>query len=117
MVLHLSSVHSGLGFGMRARDNPFRTERMLEVRYRLEGIGWEELLRRFEKLGYRAALIGPHGSGKTTLIESLEPRLNALGFETRVIRLTAEQQHFVRWTPTFGPPNAEIKLGSRGLRD
>jgi hypothetical protein len=22
-----------------------------------------------------------------------------------------------KWTPTFGPPNAEIKLGSRGLLD
>ncbi|HWI59580.1 MAG TPA: hypothetical protein VNZ22_20295 [Bacillota bacterium] len=79
---------------MRARDNPFRTERILQVRYRLEGITWTELLARCEALGYRAALIGPHGSGKTTLLEDLEPRLRERGFGTHFLRLDAEHRSF-----------------------
>lgn len=83
-----------MGQSLRARDNPFRTERMLRVRYRLAGITWTELLARCEGLRYRAALIGPHGSGKTTLLEDLEPRLQRRGFGTRFVRLDAEHCMF-----------------------
>jgi hypothetical protein len=79
---------------MRARDNPFRTERLLQVRYQLEGITWAELLSRCERLGYRAALIGAHGSGKTMLLENLEPRLMDRGFRTRFIRLDEDHRRF-----------------------
>jgi len=81
---------------LKACDNPFRTERILQMRYRLEGITWPELLARCEGLRYRAALIGPHGSGKTTLLEDMEPRFRERGFGTRLIRLDAEH-------PAFGP--------------
>ena len=79
---------------MRARDNPFRTERILQVRYQLQGIQWSDLLARCQTLRYRAALIGRHGAGKTTLLENLEPRLNDLGFRTRLIRLSQENRAF-----------------------
>jgi ABC-type cobalamin/Fe3+-siderophores transport system ATPase subunit len=79
---------------MRARDNPFRTELMQQVRYRFADVTWPEILRRCEALKYRAALIGPHGSGKTTLLEDLEPRLNEHGFGTCRIRLDEEQPRF-----------------------
>ena len=84
---------------MRAADNPFRSERLLAVRYRLQGITWTELLARCEALRYRAALVGPYGSGKTTLLEHLEPRLRARGFEPWLIRLNCEAPIF---TPEFG---------------
>jgi len=72
---------------MRARDNPFATDRVLAVRYRpLEG-SWDELMARLAALEYRAAIIGPEGSGKTTLLEDLAPRLEALGFTVRSARL------------------------------
>jgi len=79
---------------MRARDNPFRTECLLQVRYRLNGVTWAELLSRCERLGYRAALVGAHGSGKTMLLENLEPRLIDRGFRTRFIRLDEEHRRF-----------------------
>jgi hypothetical protein len=79
---------------MRARDNPFRTECLLQIRYRLEGITWAELLSRCERLDYRAALVGAHGSGKTTLLENLEPGLMDRGFRTRFIRLDEEHRRF-----------------------
>jgi len=79
---------------MRARDNPFRSERILQLRYRLEGITWAELLKRCEALGGRAALVGPCGSGKTTLLEQLVPRFRERGLATHFIRLNHETGAF-----------------------
>jgi hypothetical protein len=72
---------------VRARDNPFAVQRVLEVRYRLSGITWEELLARLESLRFRAALVGPHGHGKTTLLEDLGARLAERGFRVRTATL------------------------------
>lgn len=81
---------------MRARDNPFSTDRVLRVRYRLSGDGWKTLLVRLAELNYRAAIVGPEGAGKTTLLEDLELHLEAKGFEVVTLQLTREQ-------PTFAP--------------
>lgn len=78
---------------MIARENPFRTERVLSVRYRLPG-GTAALLDRFEAMGRRAALIGPQGSGKTTLLEDLAPAIRARGLGVRWIDLDAEREFF-----------------------
>lgn len=83
---------------MRARDNPFRTESILRVRYRLPGIEWDQLLGRCEQLQYRAALVGACGSGKTTLLEDLEPKLRAKGFETVRLRLNQQSSLHERWS-------------------
>lgn len=71
-----------------ARDNPFNVQRVLEIRYRLPmGVTWEDLLDRLAALRWRAAIVGPHGHGKTTLLEDLAPRLEARGFRVRTISL------------------------------
>lgn len=72
---------------MRARDNPFASDRVLAVRYRLSGTTWEELLARLEALRHRAALVGPEGAGKTTLLEDLAPRLEARGLRVHLVQL------------------------------
>ena len=72
---------------MRARDNPFAVQRVLAIRYRLSGTTWEELLARLESLRFRAALVGPHGHGKTTLLEDLGARLAERGFRVRTVTL------------------------------
>jgi energy-coupling factor transporter ATP-binding protein EcfA2 len=79
---------------MRARDNPFRSERLLQIRYRLRDTTWPQLLARLERLRFRAALVGPHGSGKTTLLEDLKERLRERGFGTLWIRLDDEHRSF-----------------------
>jgi hypothetical protein len=79
---------------MRARDNPFRTDRVLRVRFRLAPGTWDGLLGRLDALGRRAAIVGPQGSGKTTLLEDLAPRLRARGFEVRGLRLDTERPRF-----------------------
>jgi hypothetical protein len=74
---------------MRARDNPFAVQRVLAVRSRLARVTWEELLDRLAAFGFRAALVGPHGHGKTTLLEDLAPRLEDRGFRLRSATLRA----------------------------
>lgn len=68
---------------MRARDNPFAVERVHRIRYRLAESTWEDLMDRLAALGYRGAIVGPHGHGKTTLLEDLAPRLEDRGFRMR----------------------------------
>lgn len=74
---------------MRAHENPFRASRIEGLAYRLEG-GWDALLDRLEAAGRRAEVVGPHGTGKTTFLEALAPRLAARGFEPRFVRLSEE---------------------------
>jgi hypothetical protein len=95
---------------MRARDNPFRTECVLRVRYRLASGTWDGLLDRLDALGRRAAIVGPQGSGKTTLLEDLAPRLRARGFEARDVRLDTEM-------PRFEPGFLDRFFASLGPRD
>jgi hypothetical protein len=95
---------------VRARDNPFRTDRVLDVRYRLASGSWGDLLSRFDALGRRAAIVGPQGSGKTTLLEDLAPRFRAKGYIVRDLRLDTE-------TPRFDPDVLERFFASLTPRD
>jgi hypothetical protein len=72
---------------LRARDNPFAVQRVHAIRYRLSGVTWEGLLARLAALGHRAALVGPHGHGKTTLLEDLGERLAGRGLRVRTATL------------------------------
>jgi hypothetical protein len=74
----------------RARDNPFATERVLRERYRLDVAGWTALAEKLKRMRYRGALVGPHGSGKTTLMEDLAGRLSKEGWGPVWVRLSAE---------------------------
>lgn len=77
----------------RARDNPFRVDRVLQVRYRFEpGDNWERLVQRLAGHNWRAAIVGPEGSGKTTLQEDLADRLAAEGRPIRWLRLNRENR-------------------------
>ncbi|MEX0777553.1 MAG: hypothetical protein WD042_17750 [Phycisphaeraceae bacterium] len=77
---------------MKARQNPFRVERVLQVRYQPQDDDWVTLLARLRSLHYRAAIVGPQGSGKTTLLDDVQPHLEQAGFDTVWLRLQ-QQQH------------------------
>jgi energy-coupling factor transporter ATP-binding protein EcfA2 len=79
---------------MIARENPFRTERVLELRYRLPEEGATALLDRFEAMGRRGALVGPQGSGKTTLLEDLVPAIEERGYRVRWVQIDDEPEFF-----------------------
>lgn len=78
---------------MKARENPFAVDRVLQWRYRPQGWDWPWLLQRLDQLRYRAAILGPEGSGKTTLLEDLRPHLHALGYQACWLQLTSQQRH------------------------
>lgn len=81
---------------MRARDNPLTVQRVRALRYRLRGTTLVQLRQRLAKLGYRAAIVGPHGHGKTTLMEDLAADLRRDGWEIRGLRLQAGARRLPR---------------------
>src|SRR5688500_1096998 len=56
---------------MIPRTNPFRAQRIDALSYRLQDMTWEELLVRLARLKFRGAITGPHGHGKSTLLDAL----------------------------------------------
>jgi energy-coupling factor transporter ATP-binding protein EcfA2 len=72
---------------MRARDNPFRTQRLHRLAYRAPDFEWQALLDRLGALRGRGVLLGPCGSGKSTLLRQLAGRLEARGLAARHQRL------------------------------
>jgi hypothetical protein len=66
-----------------ARHNPFAAERLDGLPYLGPEVSWEAMLERLAALGHRAALVGPHGSGKSRLLRELAPRLGERGFRVR----------------------------------
>lgn len=105
---------------MKARDNPFRTGRVLTVRYRLPDQTWPELLQRLATLNYRAAIVGPEGSGKTTLLEDLAVQLAELGRTTRSLRLNRQQprlsrDRLIQFFAELNPPDIVLLDGAEQM--
>ena len=71
---------------MRPADNPFRTERIDRLRYRLAGVTLDDLAARFVALGRRAAIAGDHGAGKSRLLATLADHLEERGRPSLRIR-------------------------------
>ncbi|QDU36927.1 NACHT domain protein [Maioricimonas rarisocia] len=82
---------------MKARDNPFRIERVLTLRYRFLAGSWQELLDRLERQNGRGAIVGPHGSGKTTLMDELATHLEQRGSTIHRCRFNLTD-HPATWT-------------------
>ena len=75
----------------RPADNPFRMQRLETLPFQPQSITWPALLDRLDALAYRAAIVGPHGSGKTTLMEALDRHLSAQGFRIRRLFMNEEE--------------------------
>ena len=70
---------------LRAKDNPFAVDRIRQIRYEPAAESWESLLARLAAMDYRGAIVGPCGSGKTTLCEDLQTRLQQRGLQTQYL--------------------------------
>jgi hypothetical protein len=81
---------------MRARDNPFATDRVQRIRYALPDGDWPGLLARLDRLAWRGAIVGPHGTGKTTLLEDLQAQLRASDIPILSLRLDTDHPTFAR---------------------
>jgi hypothetical protein len=60
----------------RPADNPFASHQLQVCSYWSLETDAEELARHLDRLGGRAAIVGPKGSGKTTLLEELHDHLS-----------------------------------------
>ena len=95
---------------MNANENPFATDRIEELlAFRPEwcGLSWELLEESWRRCQWRGAIIGPHGVGKTTLVQAWRSRCEAEGLE--VISLFLNQQ-----SRTLRPEQWQLLEGSAG---
>jgi hypothetical protein len=79
---------------MKARENPFRVERVLTIRYQPQDWRFDDLMTRLGQLNYRGAIVGPEGSGKTTLLEDLAAHLARQNLHAKYLRLDRDQRTF-----------------------
>jgi hypothetical protein len=77
---------------MKARDNPFRSERVDALGYRSPEFSWEELEARLRLSGGRGAIIGAEGHGKTTLLTQWAERRKAKGDRVVLLRILEAQR-------------------------
>jgi len=76
---------------MTAGQNPFRASRIHALPFLWpQGESWETLEARWREQGFKGALVGSHGNGKSTLLEEWMPRLEARGWSCQLLRLTEE---------------------------
>ena len=106
-----------------AGNNPFRTSRVEStIRFQPEWLGtsWQEILDRFES--YRktrtvCAVVGPHGTGKTTFFDDLEQRLQQQGYQLLRIslHLTIDGRCELPYIPDEVHPDTIVLLDSAGV--
>lgn len=75
---------------MKPKDNPFAAHRLDRVDYLFNGTDWAQVLNKLATLDYRAAIIGAHGSGKTTFLSSLDEQLQQCGLQTLPLFVNTE---------------------------
>ncbi|MFO0916039.1 MAG: hypothetical protein U0795_23985 [Pirellulales bacterium] len=61
------------------------------------GVSPDSLLDTFERLGRRAQIVGPHGTGKSTLIATLQPHMIARGWDVLAVWCRADERRLPSW--------------------
>lgn len=85
-----------------ARLNPFRSEQVERLAFRFQaGWDWSRLIESLASLDWRAAIVGPHGAGKTTLFGELAQRLAGERRPVQSIRFNDESNLVERWRAWF----------------
>lgn len=102
---------------MRARDNPFNSERVTGVRFLCE-TPEDALWKHLEALNWQGAIVGPCGSGKTTLLEATERHLSARGFQVDFYRLNTQTTVLPAslWHQSYGENHALLVDGFEQLK-
>ena len=77
---------------LRACDNPFRVGQIHALAYEDPALDWDHMLSRLEAQGFRGAIMGAHGRGKSTLLHELGARLEGEGFAIRDVFLNDQSK-------------------------
>jgi len=75
---------------MKAHENPFSASAVAKLRYRLTEEALHALAQRACATAPLCAIVGPEGTGKTTLLEDLEAPLRRIGRQVLWLRLNRE---------------------------
>jgi RecA/RadA recombinase len=65
--------------GAKAKDNPFASEKVEQLKFIPTATSVDKLTQMLPEVGFRCAIAGPHGSGKTTLMLEISNILQAGG--------------------------------------
>lgn len=68
---------------MKPSSNPFRSSAIARQRYVISESEFTGLLTELSKMNYQASIMGPHGTGKSVLLEDLRRALESSGKSTR----------------------------------
>lgn len=77
---------------MKADENPFRSSAVADLRYEIDSGARDALVARLERNHWRACILGPEGTGKTTLMEDLEAPVAARGKRVVWVRLSLDSR-------------------------
>ncbi len=77
---------------LRPSENPFNSKHIDSIPYRFIDGGWDELLSNLSRMGWRGAIVGPHGCGKTTLLHELSIKLDSCGFKPLLISFNSDRR-------------------------
>jgi len=92
---------------MKARDNPFSSRHIGRLAYRGK-VPKTEIMRRLRRMGHRGAIVGPKGSGKTMLLETIGRLLQQAGYTVIHLRLTVEDKSISK--TTFKPMGRPLSV-------
>ena len=75
---------------MKPSENPFRYSQIVKYRYQIGSADFESLRMRLASCKFRASIRGPHGTGKSTLLEDLATSYSREGKLVKLYRVNKQ---------------------------
>lgn len=97
---------------VRPCDNPFNAQRIDALPYIEHAIALDDVMHRLAAHHHRGAIVGPHGCGKSAMLEALGPRLQAKGLRPRPLFMNSDERGRLprRWRAAIRSATAEDAL-------
>lgn len=96
-----------------AATNPFASRHIDRLRFRFNDLDWGDVSARLDTLGGRGAIVGQHGSGKTTCMHQLGEHFKHDAWTVHHFRTTLESNLHARlMTLELGPHDAVLLDGA-----